>query len=173
MRKILMAGAAAISLTIMPAMAIAQASVPGSTNSVDDKRPADMTEDQQAMYDTWPADQQADYNTWPGEYQIYYWGLEPEYQQGYWALTPEQRTRIYDMAPDQQAAAWKSVVAQLNGDSTPASTSSASSSATASGMSSSSSGNTRFISNEMVQGGMTTPSAQADYPVCKGSVQDS
>ena len=203
MRKLLMAGVAAISLTIVPTVAIAQADVPGSTNSVDDKRPTDMNEEQQAMYDTWPADRQADYDTWAPEYQTYYWGLEPQYQEGYWALTPEQRTRIYGMAPEQQKAAWDSVAAQLRGEAPPQtsadgtssgmeSSSMGSSGTDASGMESSGmassgmagagstsastmapAGNTKYISNATVQGGMTTPTPQADYPVCKGEVQDS
>ena len=191
MRKLLMASVAAISFTIMPTIAIAQADVPGSTNSVDDKRP--MNADQQSMYDTWPADRQADYDTWSPEYQTYYWGLAPEYQEGYWALTPEQRTKIYGMAPEQQTAAWKSVAAQLRGEAPTAAAGAATtsnmgagdtgmSSDMSSGMSSDmpssagampATGNTSYTSSAMVQGGMTTPTAQADYPVCKGAVQDS
>ena len=199
MRKVLMAGAAAISLSIMPAVAIAQANVPGSTNSVDDKRPYDMTEEQQGMYDTWPADRQAEYNSLPNDQKLYFWSLDSAKQEGYWALTPEQRMQIAQMTPEQQEQAWASIAAQMSGqtatppattmpaepmsgmDDTDGGMTSPADSAmapTGGAMPSSASttpsgATTRYISNATVQGGMTTPTPQADYPVCKGEVQDS
>lgn len=153
-----MAGAAAISMAVVPGVVHAQANVPGSTNSVEDKRSDyEMTTKQRTMHDAWPAERQADYATWPYDYQVYYWSLDPAQQEGYWALTPDQRVRIYVMTPEQRLEAWNSVLAQMNG-APAASTSPATT--------------TRYVSNEVVEGNrQATP--QAEYPVCKGEVQDS
>lgn len=141
--------------------------VPGSTNSVADKRGDHaMTPEQQTMYDSWPADRQSDYDTWPSEYQVYYWGLEPDYQTGYWALTPDQRTRVYEMTADQQAAAWTSIMQQLNGSPATAVQATPSGGTASAGAA----GDTTFVSNEMVQAAPAP--RQGEYPVCKGEQQD-
>ncbi|MCB2061637.1 MAG: hypothetical protein KDE21_14075 [Novosphingobium sp.] len=156
MRRYLLAGAAAISVAMMPTTLMAQANVAGSTNTVDDKRSDyEMTSEQQAMHDAWTAEQQADYATWPYDYRVYYWSLDPAQQEGYWVLTPDQRVQIYTMVPERRIEAWNSVLAQING-----------SSATTAPKT------TRYVSNEVVEGNRT-PQPQAEYPVCKGAVQDS
>jgi len=74
-----------------------------------------LTTEQQAMYDAWSAPQKSDYEAWPAEYKVYYWTLNSDQQKGYWALTPDQRGQIYKMTPEQRQMAWNSVVQQLAG----------------------------------------------------------
>ena len=134
MRNFLMASAAAIAVAAFPAFASAQdmdddmmaeptdspATVPGSTNSVDDKRGDNkMTAEQTTMYESWPEDRRTDYDTWPAEQQVYYWELVPDQREGYWALTADQRGRLYAMTPAQRQAAWQSIMAQMNGQTPP------------------------------------------------------
>ncbi len=154
MRNSLVTGAAAISLALMPQMALAQSDVPGSTNSISDKRDAyKMNDAQKSAYEAWLEDRRADYDSWPYDYQVYFWSLEPAYQEGYWILSPEQRLAIYNMTEAQQREAWASVMKQMKVQ--PATTASA----------------TTFVSKPMVQGDMA-PKLGHDYPICKGDVQD-
>lgn len=205
MRTLFLAGAAALALTAGP-MAIAQttttttttetmqtqeptSTVPGSTNSVKDKRGGyEMTTEQRTVYQTWTTDRQADYDTWPMDYQEYYWTLGEPQQEGYWAMTADQRGRIYEMTPEQQQLAWKSVVAQLNGQ-TPA-TPAGQANPPGQGMPTNGVPNPQSA-NQAVQpampadtsyqggpykGAMTPPPADAmnkDYPICSATVKDS
>ena len=120
MRKFFLTGAAALSVLAVPGLSLAQvdppptAGVPGSTNSVGDKRGGyQLTPEQKTLYDSWPVERRADYDTWPQDYQVYYWSLEPDQQTGYWALSPEQRKQVYDMTPEQRTQAWASITQQL------------------------------------------------------------
>lgn len=121
MRKMFLAGSAALALIAVPAATMAQGAADQGTGDMPpaaDMAPgagATMSADQQAKYDAMSAEQRSDYDTWPGEYQSYYWTLSPEQQQGYWALTPDQRGQIYRMSPEQRQAAWTSVMQQLAG----------------------------------------------------------
>ena len=161
MRTILMAGAAAISMAAIPVTSLAQSDVPGSTNSISDKRAVyEMSEEQKGMYDSWPAEKQSEYESWPYDYQVYYWDLDPMYQPGFWALTPEQRTKIYSMEALDQETAWKSVMAQLNGETVATAETSSGDVATS------------YQNSAVVQGNMTAE-AKDEYPVCKGDIQDS
>lgn len=90
--------------------------VPGSTNSIDDKRGNfTLSADQQAIYDGWDADKQSLYATWEPDFQEYYWTLPDDRQSGYWVLTPDQRMQIYQMSPEQRELAWQAIAAQLAG----------------------------------------------------------
>lgn len=189
MKNVFLAGAAAISLTILPTVAIAQASGATAENSASSSA---MTAEQKALYDAWPADRKADYDTWNAAQKSYYWGLDSEKRNGYWALTPEQRSQIQGLTPAQQTEAWASIASQLSGQAAtpvpaeppamnpdeetgampPAGTSAPYAPAPTS-MMPGSSGNTQYTSNVTVQGGLTTPTPKAEYPVCKGDVQDS
>jgi hypothetical protein len=212
MRNILLAGAGAIALLTAPAYAqmnnttsgtaassdmddtnsmeqAPDSSVPGSTNSVDDKRGGyEMSAPQSDMYDTWPDERRAAYDTWPMTYQEYYWTLDPVQQEGYWALTPDQRGKIYNMTPEQRALAWQSVQQQLAGM-TPT-TPPGQANPPGQGVPTNGVPNPQ-MANQAVQpampakqeyqggpykGALTPPPADAmnkEYPPCKGDMQDS
>lgn len=114
MRKILLAGCAALTMMSVPAALQAQSApmtdAPASTAAAPTMTPA-----QKAMYDAWPAAQKTDYDAWPNDYKVYYWSLNPEQQKGYWALTADQRGQIYKMTPEQRQMAWNSIMQQMNG----------------------------------------------------------
>lgn len=139
MRKILMTGAAALALSAMPSVLLAQAggtqttmtaapapdgtttvtttettTAPGTDTSTKGK-PYTMTVQQKTVYATWPSQRRTDYEAWPVDYQTYYWTLTSEQQSGYWALTDDQRGQIYKMTPEQRATAWTSIQQQLAG----------------------------------------------------------
>lgn len=169
MKTLLFAGAAALSMAIVPAIGHAQAPN-ATTNSVEDKR-AEMTAEQQAMYDSWPADyrtaydswpaeQQTMYFVWPADLQTYYWTLTPAQQNAYWMLTDEQKMQVYALPEGQRATTWASIVSQVNaqtGETMPA---------TQAGTS----GSMEFVGNAMVQD-IPAPH-QGEYPPCRGEVQD-
>ncbi|WP_370030294.1 hypothetical protein [Qipengyuania mesophila] len=158
MRNIILAGAAALAFTTVPAMA-QDVAVDAEGNVYV------MSDDQQGMYDAWPADRQTAYDAWPDGVQEYYWTLTPVQVEGWWLLTDDQRVRIYEMTPEARAQAWTQVQAQVpNATATAATTAAASASTTG----------PRFVSKEVTQ---TTPAAYKaasgeDLPVCKGDQQD-
>ena len=136
-----------------------------------------LTDEQQTMYDGWPADRQTTYDAWPDEVQEYYWTLTPAQVEGWWVLTDDQRVRIYEMTPEARTQAWTQISSQMSA--APAATTSAPSStatartATTAGASTSSA-TPRFVSKEVTQ---ATPSGYAaasgeDVPVCRGDQQD-
>ena len=158
MRNIILAGAAALAFTTVPAAA--------QDMAVDaEGKVYAMSDDQQGMYDAWPADRQTSYDAWPDGVQEYYWTLTPMQVEGWWLLTDDQRVRIYEMTPEARAQAWTQVQAQVpNATATAATTASASASTAG----------PRFVSKEVTQ---TTPAAYKaasgeDLPVCKGDQQD-
>lgn len=161
MKRTLLAAAAALTF-ITAAPAVAQMT---------------MTTEQQTMYDGWTAENRAAYDAWPMEAKTYYWTLTPEQTKGWWVLNDEQRVRIVGMTPDQRAAAWTSIMAQMNGTDASATTTTTTSTTTASpGMSTMASGDMQFVRKEVTQGNMMASSAAtaegADLPVCKANQQD-
>ena len=198
MRKYLLASATALSMAMLSTGAMAQDdmdmdndtdTVPGSTNSVKDKRgDVSMTTEQQTVYDAWPAERRTMYDAWPAEYRTYYWELEAPQREGYWMLTDDQRGRIYQMSPEQRAATWQSIVAQMNGETPPT----PANQANPPGLGTPTAGfpNPQYANqatqpampaDEGYQGGpyagaLTPPPADAmnkDYPICRGDIQDS
>jgi len=75
MRNLIFAGAAAIAFTAVPAIAQDVAVDADGTVYV-------LTDEQQTMYDGWPADRQTTYDAWPDEVQEYYWTLTPAQVEG-------------------------------------------------------------------------------------------
>ena len=153
MRNLILAGAAALAFTAVPAAA--DDHMAGESYS--------WSTEQEASYDQWPADRQAAYDAWPAGVQEYYWTLSPMQTEGWWVLTDEQRVAIYEMEPATRMQAWNQIAAQMNGN--PATTSSASSSATTS---------PRFVSNAVTQSVPPeyTPADNANLPVCSAMQQD-
>ena len=159
MRNLLLAGAAALSLAALPGVAQADHHAMGETAMME------MSSDQQMMYDGWPMDRQATYDGWPADVQTYYWTLPMDRQEAYWLLTDEQRVQVYNLTPEQRSAAWTSILAQVNGANTMATTTTTTPAATAT-----TTAGTRFVSNEMAQ---SAPAPMTgEYPVCQGEEQD-
>lgn len=163
MRNLILAGAAALAFTAAPAIA-QEVAVDAEGNVYV------LTDEQQVMYDGWPADRQTSYDGWPYEVQEYYWTLTPVQTQGWWVLTDDQRVRIYKMTPEARTQAWAQVASQMNAG--PAATTTAATATTAAASASTSA--PRFVSKEVTQ---TTPSGYTavsgdDVPVCKGDQQD-
>ncbi|MBX7480990.1 hypothetical protein [Qipengyuania qiaonensis] len=164
MRNLILAGAAAIAFTAAPAMA-QDVAVDAEGNAYV------LTDEQQVMYDGWPADRQTAYDGWPYEVQEYYWTLTPAQVEGWWVLTDDQRVSIYEMTPEARTQAWAQVAAQMN--SAPAATASTTT-ATTTPAPASGTPAPRFVSKEVTQ---TTPAGYAaasgeEVPVCKGEQQD-
>ncbi len=108
MRTLLLAGAAALSLTALPVALNAQSGASASTSASITLTPA-----QQAAYAAWSAEQRADYDAWVADQQSYFWTLTPRQQEGFFLLTAEQRARVLAMTPAARANAWTSIEAQL------------------------------------------------------------
>lgn len=133
MRKLLLAGCAALAMLAVPATIQAQSAPETEDAAMPGDAPADpaapppmpaaqgaaLTPEQKAVHDGWTPQQKADYASWPNDYKVYYWTLNAEQQKGYWALTADQRGQIYKMTPEQRQMAWNSVVQQMKGE-TPA-----------------------------------------------------
>lgn len=165
MKNLILAGAAALALTVSPATAQDMAVTADGEVYV-------LTAPQQTMYDAWPPERQSDYMSWPRDYQSYYWTLSSPQQEGWWILTPEQRTRVFAMAPEQRVAAWTAIERQMGSMPSANASTTAQAATTASGTMT---GSPRFVSNAVVQ---TTPAsanaaARTEYPPCKGDMQDS
>lgn len=185
MRKLMLAGAAALAICSMPAALVAQDAVDpamendvtapdsdagmpqtpppagaAATDMAQTAKPA-MTPQQKSSYDGWAPERQADYDSWTAADQTYFWSLTPDRQEGFLALSPEQRGQIRQMSPQQQEMAWQSVVQQLRGQ--PATTPMAQADTAATGMTGAPSGTTAT----------PPPAASAkDYPVCSKTVTD-
>ena len=114
MRRIvqsLTCGLSAIALmapALMPASA-AETQAPPGPDEYDDGGgdAAELTPDQQAMVDSWPAEKQASYETWPDTVRVYYWSLTPERQDMFWGLTDEDKVTLSSMPAPDQDAAWQ------------------------------------------------------------------
>ena len=162
MRNLILAGAAALAFTAAPAVA-QDVAVDAEGNVYV------LTDEQQTMYDGWPADRQTSYDGGPDEVQEYYWTLTPVQTEGWWVLTDDQRVRIYKMTPEARTQAWTQISSQMS--SAPGT---ATASAATTAAASASSATPRFVSKEVTQ---ATPSGYAaasgeDVPVCKGDQQD-
>lgn len=159
MNKLILAGAAALAMTAMPASA---QDVAVDTNG----NVYVLTDVQQADYDGWPVERQSLYSGWPYGIQEYYWTLTPVEADGWWVLTDPQRVRIYEMTPEQRVVTWKQIAEQMiaSATSTAATTAAASASTAA----------PRFVSREVSQ---ATPANYVnasgdDLPVCTANQQD-
>jgi len=165
MKNIILASAAALAFTAVPAVAQDAVAVDAEGDVYV------LTDDQQMMYDGWPMDRRTTYDAWPPEVQEYYWTLDDDQTTAWWVLNDDQRVRVYEMTPEQRTVAWQQINSQLNAQ-TSASTTGTTASATASTTSSAS---PRFVRNEVIQ---TTPAnyqATAngdDLPICTAGQQD-
>ena len=159
MRNLILAGAAALAFTAVPAMADHHMEADAYT----------WSDAQKAMYDGWPADRQTAYDAWPANVQEYYWTLTPAQTSGWWVLNDEQRVRIYEMTPQQRTAAWTQIAAQMNGSNASTTATTATTAAT------SASTSPRFVSKAVTQSmpaGYTKSASGTDLPVCKPNQQD-
>lgn len=166
MKNLILAGAAALAFTAMPAAA--------QDMSMDaDADAYVMTDTQTTSYEGWPADRRTAYDAWPMGVQEYYWTLTPVQTEAWWMLDDAQRVRIYEMTPEMRTRTFASFRSQMNATTEPmARGNMTSTTANANGAMNSNSG-IRFERREMVQ---TTPNARAngsEYPPCRGDVQDS
>lgn len=159
MKKLILAGAAALAFTAVPASA-QDVAVDAEGNVYV------LTEVQQADFDAWPVERRTLYSAWPYGVQEYYWTLTPTQADGWWVLTDPQRVSVFEMTPEQRTIAWTQIAAQMNGSTT-------ASVATTSATSASTTG-PRFVSKAVVQ---TTPAADKaavgeKLPVCTPNQQD-
>jgi hypothetical protein len=186
MRKTILAGAAALALATLPALAqdaIAEAEIT-------------LTDEQQAAYDAWAAEERAAYDLWPAGQRSYYWTLTADQQKAYRYLTEDQRAQIDAMTPPQRQAAWTSIARQMaaganNSDTSvaartggpapaPAQTARAANARAAVPPSSTtviddSNPQTPAVVARNIPGNLTPPPASAmnkTYPVCRGNMQD-
>lgn len=165
MKNMILAGAAAIAFTAAPA--IAQDAVAVDANG----DVYVLTDEQQTMYDAWPANRRTAYDAWPMGVQEYYWTLTPAQTEGWWVLTDPQRVRVYEMTPEQRAVAWQQINTQMSGQTgtnTAATTPAARTSANTSVQ-------PRFVRSEVAQttpAGYTATASGTDLPVCKAGQQD-
>ena len=162
MKNIILAGAAALAFTAMPAAA---------QDADAEVTVYELGEDQVVVYDGWPEERRVVYDAWPYGVQEYYWTLEPAQTEGWWALTDPQRVRIYEMTPDQRAMAWQQISSQMSGTNNASTT----------GMTARTTAATttmpapRFVRSEVTQ---TTPAGYKaaasgdDLPVCTPKQQD-
>ena len=98
MRKMFMAGAAALALacgtTVVSAQDAAAGAAPEAA-SADAAKPADPS--------------------WSAEYKAYYETLTAKQKEGWWALSDAQRKQVYDLPAEQRASVWASIESQLAG----------------------------------------------------------
>lgn len=135
------------------AAAAAMALSPGAM-AQDMDTDAEMTSQQQAMYEGWSAQERATYDAWPVEVQTYYWTLDPMQAEAWWQLSDPQRIAIFRMAPAQRAATWQSIARQMNQSNASSQSANARSSA-----------NMQYRSNAVVQDVPANPVA-GEYPLC-------
>ena len=154
MKKLILAGAAAIAFAAAPAGAQTTMAVTPSGDVYV------LTDEQQTMYDAWPPERQTIYTAWPRDYQTYYWTLTPAQQNGWWVLTDDQRQKVYAMTPEQRTQAWVAIERQMAG--MPASGTMQSASAA---------GDMRWSSNAVVQN-ISADAPPADPPICGPNMYD-
>ena len=78
-----------------------------------------LTAQQQAQFDLWPADRQASYSAWPPEMQAYLWMLPPERQDVFWMLRDEDKTALVALDDAGCEAAWMEIERRLETMSSP------------------------------------------------------
>lgn len=165
MKNIVLAGAAALAFTAVPAAAQDAVAVDA------DGEVYVLTDEQQMGYDGWPTDRRTAYDAWPSDVQEYYWTLDDNQTTAWWVLNDDQRVRVYEMTPEQRVMAWQQINTQLTAQNS-ASTTGATARTTAA---TTTSGSPRFVRSEVIQ---TTPASyQAtangeDLPICKANQQD-
>lgn len=168
MRTRILCGAAALALAI-PGVSMAQDM--DDDDMADDmatEEMAEMSAEQRAMYDAWPADRRTMYDAWPNTYRVYYWTLTPDQMEGWWVLNDTQRGQVYAMTPQQRTAAWAQIAAQMAGAPvTATTTTTTTATAVPAG-----SANIRFVSNATVQPVSDTPATGDDLPICTANQQD-
>ncbi len=76
-----------------------------------------LTEEQQAVFDSWAPDQQIAYNSWPSETKNYFWSLSPDRQGLFWRLTDEDKLAITAMTGPEREKAWSGIEAAAGGGS--------------------------------------------------------
>ena len=163
MKNIILAGAAALAFTAVPAAA--------DHHTEGEVKVYTLGEDQLVVYEGWPEDRRVLYDAWPYGVQEYYWTLEPTQSDGWWMLTDPQRVRIYEMTPEQRAMAWQQINAQLAGNNN-ASTTGVTARTTAATTTSPA---PRFVRSEVTQttpAGYKTAAQGEDLPVCTPNQQD-
>lgn len=111
MRNLVLAAAAALSLTAIPASLAAQ-ELPGGPESA--AVAFTMSAEQKALHDGWSTDRRNGYAAWTPELQQFFWSLSKTEQRGWWVLTPDQRGMVMKMTPENRAKAFASILAQLN-----------------------------------------------------------
>ncbi|MFW5634607.1 MAG: hypothetical protein ACOCYR_06925 [Erythrobacter sp.] len=77
------------------------------TDRTDPGTMRELTPDEQAQRDAWPAERQSAYDAWPEDTKNYYWSLTPERQEIFWRLRDEDKIAITRMGADRQEASWK------------------------------------------------------------------
>jgi len=169
MKNIILAGAAALSMTASPALS--QSTAMGDDDYI-------MNDEQTVMYDQWPADRQTMYGEWPADVQEYYWTLDPMQTEAWWMLNDRQRVAIYRMTPPQRTQAWTAIGTQLDAARTQGASSNAAMAQSDQTMpgdarSRSMEGSPQFVSNEMVQDTPNDRMTPGEYPPCRGDRQDS
>ena len=163
MKNVILAGAAALAFTAVPAAA--------DHHMEDGVSVYELDEDQRVIYGGWPEERRVTYDAWPYGVQEYYWTLEPAQTEGWWLLTDPQRVRIYEMTPDQRAMAWQQMSAQMNGTSN-ASTTGMTARTTAATTNSRA---PRFVRSEVTQttpAGYKAAASGQELPVCTPNQQD-
>lgn len=162
MKKLILAGAAAIAVLTVPAVAQDTVVADAAGNVYV------MTDVQQSAYDGWPAERQTIYTAWPDTYKTYYWTLTPTQSNGWWMLTDDQRARVYAMTPEQRVAAWTAIEQQVGN--MPSANASATAQVATTAAADASTMGPNYVSNAVSQ---TTPAAKTDYPLCSATVTDS
>lgn len=98
--------------TLVAAMVQDEAAMTQDEAEVVTTPPAAMSDEQQAMFDSWPADQQAAFMGWPEETKIYYWSLAPERQDLFWRHTDDNKISLTAMGEEDRASAWQMIEAR-------------------------------------------------------------
>lgn len=96
--------------TLVAAMVQDEAAV--AEDGVTTSASSPMTDEQQAIYDMWPADKQSAFMAWPAETQGYFWSLSAERQDLFWRLTDDNKISLTAMGPEDQASAWQMIEAR-------------------------------------------------------------
>lgn len=73
----------------------------------------DLSSDQTAVFDNWPAEQQASYSSWPSDAQTYFWTLSPERQEVFFLLRDEDKLVLAAMDDASREAAWMDIERRL------------------------------------------------------------
>ncbi len=90
----------------IPAFAQDAAANPPVEPLPDEAVVGDLTPDQMAESDTWPAERQAMFKAWPLDAQAYFWSLPPERQALFWRLNDKDRLALTAMSDANRDAAW-------------------------------------------------------------------